>query len=181
MSELKAGVIRTPHNEGMSFDGSSVSVSVEEGETEFYLKPEVDKVIAEKNKEISELQKQVHDYAQGLYEIQAKAKKEIRTSPHHANILSITSLRLESSVATVGSLRSRNLMNLKTVFASSVTQGNASNFALSPIRRTSNVQVLRETEQDNSDTQIWSIRVRRCRTPVIALLRRRTQQNDSVR
>ena len=38
---------------------------------EFYLKYEADKVIAE-------LQKQVHDYAQGLYVIQARAEKELR-------------------------------------------------------------------------------------------------------
>ena len=42
MTELKAGVIRTPHNEGMSFDGGSDHISVEEGETEFYLKSEAD-------------------------------------------------------------------------------------------------------------------------------------------
>jgi hypothetical protein len=46
MNELKAGVIRTPHNEGMSFDGGSDHISVEEGETEFYLKPEADEKIA---------------------------------------------------------------------------------------------------------------------------------------
>lgn len=45
MSELKAGVIRTPHDEGMSFDRDSDPVAVTEGETEFYLKSEVDKVI----------------------------------------------------------------------------------------------------------------------------------------
>lgn len=69
MSELKAGVMRTPHNEGMTFDRGSSCIAVTEDETEFYLKSEADKVIAE-------LQKQVHDYAQGLYEIQAKAEKE---------------------------------------------------------------------------------------------------------
>lgn len=37
----------------------------------FYGKSEADKVIAEKDKEIAELKKQVHDYAQGLYVIQA--------------------------------------------------------------------------------------------------------------
>lgn len=47
MSELKAGVIVTPHNEGMSFNRDSDHVSVTEGETEFYLKSEADKVIAE--------------------------------------------------------------------------------------------------------------------------------------
>ena len=45
MSELKAGVIVTPHNEGMSFSRDSGHVSVTEGETEFYLKSEADKVI----------------------------------------------------------------------------------------------------------------------------------------
>ena len=52
MGELKAGVIRTPHNEGMSFDGGSDHISVEEGETEFYLKSEVDGEIARLNKKL---------------------------------------------------------------------------------------------------------------------------------
>ena len=43
---------------------------------EFYLKYEADKVIAEKDKEIAELQKQVHDYGLGLYVMQARAEKE---------------------------------------------------------------------------------------------------------
>jgi len=42
-------------------------------ECEAYKKPEADKVIAE-------LQKQVHDYAQGLYVIQARADKDVS---HH--------------------------------------------------------------------------------------------------
>ena len=42
-------------------------------EDQVYIKSEADKVIAE-------LQKQVHDYAQGLYVIQARAEKEAR---HH--------------------------------------------------------------------------------------------------
>lgn len=46
----------------------------------FYLKSEADKVIADKDKEIAELKKQVHDYAQCLYVIQARAEKEAR---HH--------------------------------------------------------------------------------------------------
>lgn len=45
MSELKAGVIRTPHNEGMTFDRGSSRIAVAEDETEFYLKSEADKVI----------------------------------------------------------------------------------------------------------------------------------------
>jgi hypothetical protein len=45
-----------------------------------YLKSEADKVIAEKDAEIVELKKQVHDYAQGLYVIQARADKDAR---HH--------------------------------------------------------------------------------------------------
>ena len=59
--------------------------------TEFYLKSEADKVFAELEErhkmeveqlliEIAELQKQVRDYAQGLYVIQARAEKEAR---HH--------------------------------------------------------------------------------------------------
>lgn len=47
---------------------------------EFYLKYEADKVIAEKDAETVELRKQVHDYAQGLYVMQARAEKEAR---HH--------------------------------------------------------------------------------------------------
>ena len=46
----------------------------------YYLKSEADNVIAEKDKEIEELQKQVHDYAQGLYVMQARAEMETR---HH--------------------------------------------------------------------------------------------------
>ena len=47
MIELKAGVIKTPHDEGMSFIRDSDHVAVTEGETEFYLKSEADKVIEE--------------------------------------------------------------------------------------------------------------------------------------
>lgn len=47
-------------------------------EYEMYKVSEVDKVLEEKDKEIAELQKYVHDYAQGLYVIQAKAEKEAR-------------------------------------------------------------------------------------------------------
>ena len=47
MTELKAGVIKTPHDEGMSFNRDSDHVAVTEGETEFYLKSEADKVIEE--------------------------------------------------------------------------------------------------------------------------------------
>ena len=55
MSKLKAGVIVTPHNEGMSFSRDSNHVSVIEGETEFYLKSEADKLIAELNMRICEV------------------------------------------------------------------------------------------------------------------------------
>ena len=55
----------------------------------YYLKSEADKVIADLEEshkmeveqlliEIAELKKQVHDYAQGLYVIQARADKEAR-------------------------------------------------------------------------------------------------------
>lgn len=58
----------------------------------YYRKEDADKVIADLEEshkmeveqllmEIAELQKQVHDYAQGLYAIQARAEKELR----HAN------------------------------------------------------------------------------------------------
>lgn len=43
--ELKAGVIRTPHNEGISFDRDSSHIAVTEDETEFYIKSEADEVI----------------------------------------------------------------------------------------------------------------------------------------
>lgn len=46
MSELKAGVIHTPHDEGMTFVTDSDTISVNERETEFYIKSEADKVIA---------------------------------------------------------------------------------------------------------------------------------------
>lgn len=46
--------------------------------SDYYLESEADKVIAEKDAEIAELQKQVHDYAQGLYLLQARAEKEAR-------------------------------------------------------------------------------------------------------
>lgn len=46
--------------------------------SDYYLKSEADNVIAEKDAEIVELKKQVHDYAQGLYVIQARAEKEAR-------------------------------------------------------------------------------------------------------
>lgn len=46
MNELKAGVIVTPHDEGMCFDRGSDVMAVTERETEFYLKSEADKVMA---------------------------------------------------------------------------------------------------------------------------------------
>jgi hypothetical protein len=48
----------------------------------YYLKSEADKVIAEKDAEIVELKKQVHDYALGLFVIQASAEKEARHQKH---------------------------------------------------------------------------------------------------
>ena len=53
-------------------------VSGERTPSGYYRKAEVDKVIAEKDEEIVELKKQVHDYALGLYVMQAKAEKEAR-------------------------------------------------------------------------------------------------------
>lgn len=47
MSGLEAGVIITPHDEGMCFNRGSDCIAVTERETEFYLKSEADKVIAE--------------------------------------------------------------------------------------------------------------------------------------
>ena len=54
MSELKAGVITTPHNEAMSFERGSDVIAVTEGETEFYLKSEADEVIAELEQKLDE-------------------------------------------------------------------------------------------------------------------------------
>ena len=51
-------------------------------EVEVYLKSEADKVIAEKDAEIVELKKQVHDYALGLFVIQASAEKALRHHKH---------------------------------------------------------------------------------------------------
>lgn len=65
MSELKS---RTAYS--IALEEKDLESS---GTTLVYLKSEADKVIAEKDKEIEELQKQVHDYAQGLYVIQARA------------------------------------------------------------------------------------------------------------
>lgn len=58
MIELKAWVMRTPHDE----DRDSDHIAVTEGETEFYIKSEVDNVIAEKDKEIVELKGQVNGF-----------------------------------------------------------------------------------------------------------------------
>ena len=58
-----------------------------------------DKEIAEKDKKIAELQKQGHDYAQGLYVIQARAEKEAR---HHKHKRCLAMVRLcESNVIWV--------------------------------------------------------------------------------
>ena len=63
MSELKATTV---------YDAYWKANSVGEGTgIQVYLKSEADKVIAE-------LKKQVHDYAQGLYVMQARAEKEAR-------------------------------------------------------------------------------------------------------
>lgn len=53
MSELKSGVMRTPHNEGMVFDRGSSRISVTEDETEFYLKSEVDAFIVQLRGEVT--------------------------------------------------------------------------------------------------------------------------------
>ncbi len=55
-------------------------VSLYIGDGEYYTRTDADNVIAEKDAEIAELQKQVHDYAKGLYVIQARAENEAR---HH--------------------------------------------------------------------------------------------------
>lgn len=63
-----------------------------------YLKSEADKVIAELEEshkkevgqlwiEIAELQKQVHDYAQGLYVMQARAENEARRHKYNRCLL----------------------------------------------------------------------------------------------
>lgn len=75
MSELKAGVMRTPHNEGMTFDRGSSRIAVTEDETEFYLKSEVDKVIAELKKERDWLAK---DRAQAYDDLEKRAQLNIK-------------------------------------------------------------------------------------------------------
>ena len=67
MSELKAYIGPAPDEKGLA---------------DYYLKSEADKVIAEKDEAIAELKEQVHDYAQCLYVIQARAEKELRHSNH---------------------------------------------------------------------------------------------------
>lgn len=57
MSELKAGVIVTPHDEGMCFNTDSDVIAVKERETKFYLKTEADTVIAGLNDEIHNLKR----------------------------------------------------------------------------------------------------------------------------
>lgn len=57
MSELKAGVIHTPHDEGMAFVTDSDTISVNERETEFYIKSEADKVIAKLEKKLDTTEK----------------------------------------------------------------------------------------------------------------------------
>lgn len=77
--------------EAMDYERSEKSKSGKIQVTRVYIKDEVDKVIADLEEsykmeveqllmEIAELKKQVQDYAQGLYVIQAKAEKETR---HH--------------------------------------------------------------------------------------------------
>lgn len=75
MSKLKAGVIVTPHNEGMSFSRDSDHVSVTEGETKFYLKSEVDECISEIKKERDWLAK---DRAQAYDDLEKRAQLNIR-------------------------------------------------------------------------------------------------------
>jgi pyruvate-formate lyase len=63
---------------------------------EFYLKYEADKVIAEKDAEIVELKKQVLDYAQGLYVIQARAEKEARHQKYRRCLAMASNCRLRA-------------------------------------------------------------------------------------
>lgn len=71
MGELKRpSVLQLRHNNS---DGFVYAYEVDDMDK--YLS-KVDKVIAEKDAEIAELKEQVHDYALGLYVIQAKAEKE---------------------------------------------------------------------------------------------------------
>lgn len=51
-----------------------------------YLKSEADEVI-------TELQKQLHDYAQGLYEIQARAEKELRRQKYKRCLIIISDIK----------------------------------------------------------------------------------------
>ena len=73
----------------------------------YYLKSEADKVIAELEEshkreveqlliEIVELKKQVHDYAQGLYVIKARAEKEARHSNYKRCLAMASTCRLRA-------------------------------------------------------------------------------------
>ena len=82
--ELKAYIAPTPDGTGLA---------------DYYLKSEADKVIAEKDAAIAELKEQVHDYAQGLYVLQARAEKEARHQKYK-RCLGIAAVCFEKSYST---------------------------------------------------------------------------------
>ena len=78
MSELKAyQVICTD-----DIDRNEITENFSAPDFLAYDAGEADKVIAEKDAAIAELKEQVHDYAQGLYVLQARAEKEARHSKY---------------------------------------------------------------------------------------------------
>lgn len=70
MSELKEHLF-VPYSELQEGDELTDAITIAKS---YYLKSEADEVIAEKDKEITELKRQVHDYAQGLYVLQARTE-----------------------------------------------------------------------------------------------------------
>lgn len=73
MSELKWNWAYSPYLDQPEKQKES---AINAGYIKVVDKSEADKVISEKDAEIVELKKQVHDYALGLYVMQAKAEKE---------------------------------------------------------------------------------------------------------
>ncbi len=86
MSELNSGKIKITNDGNIIMQFSNYH-HVIDSDTELYYKHQADKVIAEKDKEIAELKAQVHDYAQGLYVIQARAEKEARRHKYNRCLL----------------------------------------------------------------------------------------------
>lgn len=83
MSKLKAGVIVTPHDEGMSFHRGSDVIAVTERETKFYLKSEADTAIAKLNAENERLKKceiwmKQHFYCEEVIACESAKKRRLK-------------------------------------------------------------------------------------------------------